>query len=79
MMKLKIEIKPAVDRRRLRPGLDRRQFSYAACVPERRKGIDRRRQTDCFLSNPDSTLSICPETAIYQRDEAIMQGGQAWL
>jgi hypothetical protein len=30
------------DKRDARSGMDRRQFHYTACIPERRTGLDRR-------------------------------------
>jgi len=34
------------DRGGRRSGIDRRQFSYDACIPERRSGLDRRSGED---------------------------------
>ncbi|MFH2061271.1 MAG: hypothetical protein ABIJ59_20595 [Pseudomonadota bacterium] len=43
-MKQTIEIISRVNKRQLKVGLDRRQFSYAEYSPERRSGFDRRRK-----------------------------------
>ena len=36
------------DRNDRRTGIERRQFDYTACIPDRRSGIDRRKEVNSF-------------------------------
>jgi len=59
----RIKMKIIMNRRRLQKSLGRRQFSYAAYLPERRSGMDRRLRTTHFFFNVTEHLEIFDQAA----------------
>jgi hypothetical protein len=47
------------DRNDRRTGIERRQFDYTACIPDRRSGIDRRREINRLSGlNPEKLKAL---------------------
>jgi len=49
-----------------RMGGDRREYSYACCLPERRSGMDRRQQSriSSLMVNADETATSAPRRSL---------------
>jgi hypothetical protein len=57
-----------------RMGGERRDYSYASCIPERRGGLDRRSGKDRRRQSRMTSILVSGDESAFDRYEPILQG-----